>query len=71
MWMYLFCQNLFGIYRLTADDVNEDSVVPLSYVKFQNVQQLTVSPLQYLIFAHTMQLIFLSSYVFSAFPTTH
>ena len=29
--------------RLTEDDVREDSKIPLTFVKFQNVQNLTVS----------------------------
>ena len=31
------------VFRLTADDIREGTIIPLSFVKFQNVSRLTVS----------------------------
>ena len=33
----------FILYRLTPEDIKEDVIVPLKFVKFQNVSSLTVS----------------------------
>ena len=40
-----FCMNSFhpNPCRLTEDDVGEESVIQLHYVKYQNVQNITVS----------------------------
>ena len=31
------------LYRLTPDDIKDDAIIPLKFVKFQNVSSLTVS----------------------------
>ena len=31
------------VFRLTADDIREGAIIPLSFVKFQNVSSVTVS----------------------------
>ena len=37
------CKIISLLYRLTPDDIKEDVIIPLKFVKFQNVQSLTVS----------------------------
>ena len=36
----------YNHYRLSPDDMSEESAVALNYLKFQNVQNLTVSKLR-------------------------
>ena len=41
---FLLILCIFVIHRLTPEDIKDDAIIPLKFVKFQNVLSLTVSP---------------------------
>ena len=45
----------FILYRLTPEDIKEDVIVPLKFVKFQNVSSLTVSKVPCIVSAGTVK----------------
>ena len=54
---------LISLFSLTEEDVKQDSLLSLNYVKFQNVQNLTVSQLAISIFLYKYRLTAGGSYI--------